>query len=130
MLFGVDWRRTRAYAIGINGLYLNLAGREVLGIVGPGTEQEQLLAELKSKLEQVTDPLDGRRAIKTADRSDQIYHGDMISIGPDIVVGYYRAGAAATNAPSAKFRRPYSSRTTCSSGAATTASPRRKCRES
>jgi len=90
MLLGVDWQRTRAYAIGINGLYINLAGREKRGIVQPGAEQEQLLAELKSELEKVVDPLDGRRAIKTADRSDQVYHGDMISIGPDIVVGYYR----------------------------------------
>ncbi len=90
MLLGVDWGRTRAYAIGINGLYINLAGREKEGIVQPGTEQEQLLAELKSELEKVIDPLDGRQAIKTADRSDQVYHGDMISIGPDIVVGYYR----------------------------------------
>jgi predicted AlkP superfamily phosphohydrolase/phosphomutase len=89
MLFGVDWRRTRAYAIGINGLYLNLAGRESGGIVQPGAEQQQLLAELKTKLEEVIDPLDGRRAIKTADRSDQVYHGDMIRIGPDIVVGYF-----------------------------------------
>jgi len=89
MLFGVDWKRTRAYAIGINGMYINLAGRETKGIVQPGAEQEQLLAELKSKLESVVDPLDGRRAIKTADRSDQVYHGDMIRIGPDIVVGYY-----------------------------------------
>ena len=90
MLFGVDWQRTRAYAIGINGLYLNLAGRERDGIVQPGAEQEELLAELKAKLEEVVDPLDGRPAIKTADRSDQVYHGDMIRIGPDIVVGYYR----------------------------------------
>jgi len=88
MLFGVDWLRTRAYAIGINGLYLNLAGRERQGIVQPGAEQEQLLAELKTRLEQLTDPLDGKRAIKTADRSDQVYHGDMTRIGPDIVVGY------------------------------------------
>jgi predicted AlkP superfamily phosphohydrolase/phosphomutase len=89
MLFGVDWSRTRAYAIGINGLYLNLAGRESQGIVQPGAEQQQLLAELKTKLEAVVDPLDGRRAIKTADRSDQVYHGDMIAIGPDIVMGYF-----------------------------------------
>jgi predicted AlkP superfamily phosphohydrolase/phosphomutase len=89
MLLGVDWSRTRAYAIGINGLYINLAGREVEGIVQPGAEQEALLAELKARLEEVVDPLDGRRAIKTADRSDQIYHGDMTRIGPDIVVGYY-----------------------------------------
>jgi predicted AlkP superfamily phosphohydrolase/phosphomutase len=27
MLFGVDWRRTKAYAIGINGLYINLGAR-------------------------------------------------------------------------------------------------------
>lgn len=90
MLLGVDWSRTRAYAIGINGLYLNLAGREREGLVQPGAEQEALLAELKSRLEQVTDPLDGRRVIKTADRSDQVYHGDRRDIGPDIVVGYYR----------------------------------------
>ncbi len=90
MLIGVDWSRTRAYAIGINGLYLNLAGRELGGIVQPGAEEQALLAELKTKLELVIDPLDGKRAIKTADRSDQVYHGDQRSIGPDIVVGYFR----------------------------------------
>ncbi|MGD9548559.1 MAG: alkaline phosphatase family protein [Candidatus Krumholzibacteriia bacterium] len=90
MLIGVDWSRTRAYAIGINGLYLNLKGREKDGIVEPGAEQLALLAELKAKLEAVTDPLDGRRAIKTADRADQVYHGAMQATGPDIVIGYYR----------------------------------------
>jgi len=89
MLQGVDWFRTRAYAIGINGLYLNLAGRERRGIVEKGDEQEQLLAEIKSRLEEVVDPLDGRRAIRTADRADQVYHGTMRDTGPDIVVGYY-----------------------------------------
>ena len=29
----VDWSRTRAYGLGFNGLYLNLAGREGQGIV-------------------------------------------------------------------------------------------------
>ena len=90
MLIGVDWSRTRAYGLGINGLYLNLAGREKEGIVQPGAEEQALLAELKAKLEAVVDPVDGRRAIKTADRSDQVYHGDQRTIGPDIVVGYYR----------------------------------------
>jgi predicted AlkP superfamily phosphohydrolase/phosphomutase len=89
MLQGVDWFRTRAYAVGINGLYLNLAGREKRGIVEPGEEQLALLAEIKSKLEQVVDPLDGRRAVKTADRADQVYHGALRDTGPDIVVGYY-----------------------------------------
>jgi len=89
MLQGVDWFRTRAYAVGINGLYLNLAGREKRGIVEPGEEREQLLQELKTKLEAVVDPLDGRRAVRTADRADQVYHGELRDAGPDIVVGYY-----------------------------------------
>ena len=51
MLLGVDWWRTKAYAIGINGLYINQAGREQQGSVEPGEAREQLLAELKTKLE-------------------------------------------------------------------------------
>ena len=90
MLLGVDWWRTKAYAIGINGLYINQAGREQQGSVEPGSAREELIAELKIKLEAVVDPLDGRRAIKTADRADQVYHGDLRDTGPDIVVGYYR----------------------------------------
>ncbi len=90
MLLGVDWWRTKAYAIGINGLYLNLVGREQQGSVEPGEARDELLAELKTKLEAVVDPLDGRRAIKTADRADQVYHGKLRDTGPDIVVGYYR----------------------------------------
>jgi len=90
MLLGVDWWRTRAYAIGINGLYINQVGREMQGSVEPGPASLELLAELKAKLEAVVDPLDGRRAIKSADRADQVYHGDLRDTGPDIVVGYYR----------------------------------------
>ena len=90
MLIGVDWTRTRAYSIGINGLYLNLAGREKDGIVQPGAEQMALLAELKTGLEALVDPLDGNRAVKTADRADEVYHGPMLGTGPDIVIGYYR----------------------------------------
>lgn len=90
MLRGVDWSRTRAYAVGLNGLYLNLAGREKDGLVAPGAAQEALLAELKAKLEAVTDPLDGRSAIKYAYRADEVYHGAMVGTGPDIVMGYHR----------------------------------------
>jgi predicted AlkP superfamily phosphohydrolase/phosphomutase len=90
MLRGVDWSRTRAYAIGLNGLYLNVAGREREGIVKPGAEVQALLAELSAALEATTDPLDGKPAIKYAYRADQVYHGAMRETGPDIVLGYYR----------------------------------------
>jgi predicted AlkP superfamily phosphohydrolase/phosphomutase len=90
VLQGVDWTRTRAYALGINSLYLNLNGREAQGIVNPGREQEQLLTELVDRLQATTDPLDGRPAIKYAYRADRIYHGEARTGAPDIVLGYHR----------------------------------------
>ena len=42
----VDWSRTTAYGLGINGLYLNMKGRERDGLVEPGEEREALLQEL------------------------------------------------------------------------------------
>jgi len=89
-LEGVDWSRTRAYAIGINGLYLNLAGREAHGIVQPGAEQQALLAELVARLEATVDPRLQAPAIKYAYRADEVYHGDQAAAGPDIVLGYHR----------------------------------------
>ena len=35
LYLNVDWSRTRAYGLGLNGLYINLAGREERGIVSP-----------------------------------------------------------------------------------------------
>ena len=89
MLMGIDWKRTKAYAVGINGLYINLAGRERDGIVDPA-DKDALLTELKNKLEAVVDPKSGAKAIKVADRADQVYHGPLRDSGPDIVVGYHR----------------------------------------
>jgi predicted AlkP superfamily phosphohydrolase/phosphomutase len=89
-LSGIDWTRTRAYAIGINGLYLNLRGREKRGIVAPGAQREELLQELAIKLEAVVDPQDGQQAIKYAYRADKIYSGPYRDSGPDIIIGYDR----------------------------------------
>ena len=89
-LEGIDWSRTRAYAVGINGLYLNLRGREQHGIVTPGAEADTLLAELVTKLEATEDPAVGTLAIKYAYRASDIYHGDHAGSGPDMVLGYHR----------------------------------------
>src|SRR5262249_32276241 len=45
----VDWSRTRAYTMGLNGLYLNIQGREREGIVTQA-EVESLKEELSEKL--------------------------------------------------------------------------------
>ncbi len=90
MLAGIDWSRTRAYAIGINGLYLNLRGREKWGIVNPGPEREQLLRELVAGLEAAVDTTGGGHPVRWAYRSDVVYSGAYRDRGPDIIMGYER----------------------------------------
>jgi predicted AlkP superfamily phosphohydrolase/phosphomutase len=85
----VDWSQTRAYGLGINGLYLNLKGRERDGIVEPGEERNALLAELVGRLEAITD-YGGKRVIRGVYRSDEIYQGNATALAPDLIVGYAR----------------------------------------
>jgi predicted AlkP superfamily phosphohydrolase/phosphomutase len=85
----VDWSSTTAYGLGINGLYLNMKGRERDGLVEPGDEREALLQELTTRLEALTD-VDGRRVIRGVYRSDRIYQGSATALAPDLIVGYYR----------------------------------------
>ncbi|QDV09393.1 Type I phosphodiesterase / nucleotide pyrophosphatase [Planctomycetes bacterium Poly30] len=83
----VDWSETRAYGIGFNGLYLNLAGREAEGIVKPGAEADALLKELKTQLELIIDQ--GQQVVLSADLASVVFAGGArLDDAPDIVVGY------------------------------------------
>jgi predicted AlkP superfamily phosphohydrolase/phosphomutase len=85
----VDWSLTYAYGLGINGLYLNLKGRERDGIVEPGEQAEHYLAELKERLEAVTDD-NGQPVIRSVYRADQVYSGNATALAPDLIIGYRR----------------------------------------
>jgi predicted AlkP superfamily phosphohydrolase/phosphomutase len=85
----VDWSQTVAYGLGINGLYLNMKGRERDGIVEPGEQREALLAELIERLQAVTDA-NGQPVIRGAYRSDKIYNGNATALAPDLIIGYHR----------------------------------------
>jgi len=89
VLADADWSRSRAFGMGINGLYLNLKGREHYGIVEPGQEKNQLLDELVAKLEGVRDK-DGRKAIRKVHRTDRAYSGPALKYAPDLIIGYSR----------------------------------------
>ncbi len=84
----VDWSRTRAYCIGLTGLYLNVAGRERQGIVAPGLETDELKAELAAKLNGLPDPETGGIAIREVFDTAKIYDGPYAASAPDFVVGY------------------------------------------
>ena len=90
----VDWSRTRAYGLGINGLYLNVRGRERDGIVDPAGV-DALLREIRQKLLEVRDPKDGSQVITRIDLASEVYQGPYARSGPDALVGYnrgYRSG--------------------------------------
>ncbi len=85
----VDWSQTVAYGLGINGLYLNLKGRERDGLVEPGDQREALLTELVERLQAVVDE-NGQSVIRGVYRSDQIYQGNATAMAPDLIIGYRR----------------------------------------
>jgi predicted AlkP superfamily phosphohydrolase/phosphomutase len=84
----VDWSRTRAYALGLNSLYVNLQGREKDGVVAPEA-RDALLGEIAAKLLAVLDPATGAPAITRVYRREQVYtEAGAAAIAPDLVIGY------------------------------------------
>ena len=83
----VDWSRTRAYAMGLGQIYLNLRGREGQGIVSPGPEAKQVEAEIASKLLALADPDDGRRVVRAVYHRDAIYAGPYLDNAAELQVG-------------------------------------------
>lgn len=87
---GVDWSQTRAFAIGLTGIFLNLRGRFSQGIVTPGAEARQLASEIVKKLAALIDPKTAGVPIRKIYESAKAYHGPYKDQSPDIIVGYER----------------------------------------
>jgi predicted AlkP superfamily phosphohydrolase/phosphomutase len=83
---GVDWSRTRAYALGLGGFYLNMRGREALGIV-EGRDAELLKREIIDKLAELRDD-DGGAPIRKVYATASLYRGPYLDAAPDFIVGY------------------------------------------
>ncbi|MGB7296072.1 MAG: alkaline phosphatase family protein [Candidatus Aminicenantales bacterium] len=84
----VDWENTRAYALGLGGLYINQKGREAKGIVGAGEETRALKAELITRLKGLRDEAAGDVAITEVYDRDRIYAGPYAPNAPDFIIGY------------------------------------------
>jgi len=93
-LVTADWSQTRAYAVGLNSLYLNLKGRESQGCVSPD-QRAALSEEIRAGLLALKGP-DGRPAIQQVSLQKEAFDGPLSEYGPDLVVGYapgYRASS-------------------------------------
>ena len=84
----VDWSKTRAYTMGLNGLFLNMKGREREGIVLQGAEADALKMELRQKLDGLVDPEFGRAGITGVFDCDSTYSGPYVDNAPDLLIGY------------------------------------------
>jgi len=84
----VDWSKTKAYAVGLGGIYLNLRGRRARGIVVPGEEEEQLRAEIAEKLRGLQDDASGESAVAEVYDLKQLYSGPYVGEAPDLLCGF------------------------------------------
>lgn len=87
-LLNVDWSGTRAYNVGLNALYINLAGRESQGTVAPA-EREALIDEIAAALLATIDPETGQPAVAKVYKRDEIFaDAGARELGPDIIIGW------------------------------------------
>ena len=91
----VDWSRTKAYAMGLGSIYVNLMGREPQGSVAPGREYEEVKDAIVKGLESLVDPETGEKPVRRVYRREEIYSGYDPRLVPDLRAAngdHYRIG--------------------------------------
>lgn len=83
----VDWGRTKAYALGLAGIFLNLKGREATGIVD-SDDAQTVKADIIKGLTGLRDPKTGKVAVRSVSTRDQVYTGPYALESPDLVVNF------------------------------------------
>jgi predicted AlkP superfamily phosphohydrolase/phosphomutase len=103
MFTNVDWSRTRAYAFGMGGVFVNLQGREPNGIVTPGAEYDQLLEELQQGLLAMVDERNGNSPIASVLETRDEFVGTHLELAPDLLIGYDRGYRYSWESPLGEF---------------------------
>jgi len=88
-LLFVDWSQTKAYAVGLGMIYLNLEGREAEGIVPPAQARE-VMEEIRRDLLALTDPrpgMGGEPVVETVTIIDDVHDGRFRDREGDLMVG-------------------------------------------
>jgi len=88
LLQDIDWAGTRAYCLGLAGMFLNIKGRESKGIVEPGAEAQALKAEITSQLNGFRDEERNEVGITEIFDTTKIYSGPYVANAPDFIVGF------------------------------------------
>jgi predicted AlkP superfamily phosphohydrolase/phosphomutase len=81
----IDWSRTRAYALGLGGIYLNLEGREGRGTVKE-CEADDLKRSIARHLAGLVDKDHGTVGVREVKLREELYQGPYAEESPDLVV--------------------------------------------
>jgi predicted AlkP superfamily phosphohydrolase/phosphomutase len=84
----VDWSRTRAYCLGLTGIFINRKDREGQGIVQDGAELRALKRDLVAKLTGLVDGETGEVAIREVVDTAAAFSGPYLDSGPDLLLGF------------------------------------------
>jgi predicted AlkP superfamily phosphohydrolase/phosphomutase len=85
----VDWSRTVAYAIGLNGIYISQEGRELGGIV-PETDKQMVAEKIAARLKEFKDPVSGENVVAQVYFPETSFKGRNLKYSPDLFVGFRR----------------------------------------
>lgn len=88
MFVDVDWSKTKAYAVGFGGIYLNMSGREAQGIVEPGEEAERIKQEIAAGLEALYDDVEQVKPVRKVYDTAKVYGGPYVDEAPDLIAGF------------------------------------------
>ena len=84
----VDWSKTRAYALGLGHIYINLKGREGQGIVEPGEEFRELVGAIRAQILTYRDPETKESVVQNVYLPENIYSGDQIEHAGDLQLSF------------------------------------------
>ncbi len=86
----IDWSATVAYRLkvfpSVEGIVLNVRGRQDQGIVEAGPEYDALCARLLADLAALRDPETGEPIVARASRRDDLFEGPFVDDIPDILL--------------------------------------------
>ena len=85
----IDYARSRAYTLFTGksaDIWLNVRGRDPLGVVAPGEEYDTLAAQLAEALLLATELRSGQPVVERVERREELYHGPHVERAPDLLI--------------------------------------------
>jgi predicted AlkP superfamily phosphohydrolase/phosphomutase len=89
-LDAIDWKHTKAYRFPmyppVEGIMINVIGRQAEGCVQAGEEYEALRTEILEEVRKLREPGTDEPIVIEAYRREELYHGERLETAPDIII--------------------------------------------